>query len=65
MTDGQDGILVPAGSVEQLAEALIRLMDDSQLRHQYGAAAKANMQRYAQSAIMQQWVTLFDSLEKI
>ena len=65
VTDGQDGILVPAGSVEQLAEALIRLMDDSQLRHQYGTAAKANMQRYAQPAIMHQWVTLFDSLEKI
>lgn len=41
VVDGETGTLVPAGDVAALADALQRVLADSDLRAQYGAAARA------------------------
>jgi len=59
LTDGVDGFLVPQGDVDALAERLSRLMNDTELRKQMGAAAYAASDRYDEDKIMAQWEKLF------
>jgi glycosyltransferase involved in cell wall biosynthesis len=40
ITDGVDGLLVPAGDAERLASAVRRLLDDARLRRRLGGAAR-------------------------
>ena len=40
VSDGSSGLIVPAGSLEQLLGALNRLIDDAGLRRQMGQAAR-------------------------
>jgi glycosyltransferase involved in cell wall biosynthesis len=40
VTDGDTGVLVPAGHAEALAEALVRLLSDRELAKRFGAAAR-------------------------
>lgn len=40
ITQGKDGLLVPPGNAEVLADAMLRLMEDHGLRHALGAAAR-------------------------
>ncbi|MEU5052535.1 stealth conserved region 3 domain-containing protein [Streptomyces sp. NPDC021096] len=62
LTDGQDGILVPLGEETELAAALVRLMDDDALRHEMGAAALANVGRFTDSTVGQEWNRLLEEL---
>ena len=41
--DGEDGFLVDAGAVDQLADALARLAEDAALRQRMGAAGRARV----------------------
>jgi glycosyltransferase involved in cell wall biosynthesis len=43
ITDGENGILVPAGDAEALAGAILRLFNDPELRERLGAAARARV----------------------
>ena len=43
ITDGEDGILVPAGDAGVLAGAILRLFKDPELRERLGAAGRARM----------------------
>ena len=45
VTDGVNGLLVPAGNPELLAAALDRMLGDAQLRESMGAAARATYER--------------------
>lgn len=61
--DGEDGILVKqVGDVEGLAKALLKLIEDDELRHRMGANAKKNIARYEEVRIMSKWENLFDCL---
>ena len=60
--DGEDGILVENGNVEQLAEAISTLITDTDKRVAMGKAAKQNVLRYSQENIMKQWESLFYKL---
>ena len=59
ITHGEDGLLVPNGDVEQLAEALIDVMKHEEKRQYMGAAAKKHVKRYLPEQIMPLWDTLF------
>lgn len=62
--DGENGLLVEKENVEQLAEKLIVLMNDDNLRKKMGANAKENVKRYLPENIVPQWDELFKSLLK-
>jgi glycosyltransferase involved in cell wall biosynthesis len=62
ITHGQDGLLVPAGTVPALAEAMRRLMRDPQLRQTMGTAALAKAASYDVDAIARRWEVLLQDL---
>ena len=44
VVDGQTGVLVPAEDVDSLAEGVLRLLRDSEMRARFGAAAKQRVE---------------------
>ena len=62
ITDGVDGFLVPSGDVHALAEKLMALMSDENLRKRLGQHARQTAQRYDMAVLADQWTALFDSV---
>ena len=62
ISDGEDGVLVEAGNVEKLADAICILIENEAMRKQMGAFAHRNAARFLESNIMCRWIELFDSL---
>ena len=62
ISDGKDGLLVENGNVQEMADALVRLMADEPLRHLMGEAGMKNVQRFSIEKIAERWKVLFDSL---
>ena len=60
--DGVDGFLVKEGNIEELAQKLLVLMQNANLRNQMGSAAYAHSERYSQERVMKQWTELFDEV---
>lgn len=60
--NGVDGFLVEDGDIEQLAQKLVVLMQDANLRKQMGSAAYAHSERYSEERVMKQWTELFDEV---
>lgn len=53
--DGKNGVLVEAGNVEALSEAMAQLLGDPERRSQFGQAAMEIRTRCAIGAIMKKW----------
>ena len=64
ITDGVDGLLVPSGDVHTLAEKLMVLMSDDNLRRRLGQQARQTAQRYEMTTIANQWIALFEKIIK-
>ncbi len=64
ISNKKDGILVPNDDIPALAQALITLIEDDQLRQTMGTNAKENVKRYLPEGILQQWDQLFKSVVK-
>ena len=56
------GRLAPVGDIKQLAQKLILLMEDQNLRKELGDNARKEIRQYLQSEIMIKWDSLFHSL---
>ena len=56
------GILVENRNVLKLAEAILTLMDDKDLRKKKGEIAKIKSANFSKSKIMAQWMDLFAEL---
>ena len=63
ITDGVDGLLVPSGDVHALAEKLMVLMSDENLRRRLGQQARQTAQRYDMATLADQWETLFEKVK--
>lgn len=64
ITDGVDGLLVPSGDLHALAEKLMVLMTDENLRRRLGQQARQTAQRYEMTTIANQWIALFEKVIK-
>lgn len=62
ISNGEDGILVENGNVNQLADALLKLIADASLRSAMGANAKVNVQRFSIEVIGDKWKKLFEEV---
>ena len=62
ISDGEDGILVENGNVNQLAEAMLKLITDDNLRIAMGSKAKVNVQRFSIEVIANKWKKLFEGI---
>ncbi|MQY07508.1 glycosyltransferase [Actinomadura macrotermitis] len=62
ITDGVDGLVVPAGNITAFAAALHTLIEDGELRRKMGRAARDSVQRFAPDLVAARWEGLFDLL---
>ena len=58
----EDGLLVPSGNVDSLADALHQMMSDDNLRRQMAKNAVKNVQRYQLNVVCRHWQKLFESI---
>lgn len=54
----KNGLLVPQGDVDALAEALSRLLSSEELRREYGQTGSRLVQRFSKETVMRQWTDL-------
>lgn len=58
----EDGLLVPSGNVDSLANALHQMMSNDNLRRQMAKNAVKNVQRYQLNVVCRHWQKLFGSI---
>ena len=60
--DGEDGFLVPLADTDALAEKIITLAKDQEMRKRFGQAAKINCQQFSPEKVGEMWLKLFSAL---
>ena len=63
VTDGDDGLLAANQNIKSLAEKMLLLCADTNLRHAMGVKAKQNAMRFTNELIMEQWKRLFMAMK--
>ena len=58
----EDGLLVPSGNIDALAEAMHQMMSDDNLRQEMAQIAIKNVQRFKLNEVCQHWQRLFESI---
>ena len=56
----ENGMIVPDGDIDGLAEAMIRLMKDEELRKRMGENAKKVVETYSEEKVMSKWIKLYE-----
>ncbi|MEU5876821.1 glycosyltransferase family 4 protein [Spirillospora sp. NPDC047279] len=64
ITNGVDGLLVPAGNVEELTATLRKVMADEALRHRLGDQARRSSQAYDPPLVATRWHDLLTDLTR-
>lgn len=59
---GENGFLVKDGDIKAYAEALLKLMDDVNLRREMGRRAYEDSRQYLPEVVMKQWTDLFEEM---
>lgn len=62
INNGNDGLLVENGNIDELTNKMILLMKNSEKRFEMANCAVQNVKRFAMDKIAMQWKSLFDSL---
>lgn len=65
IVEGENGLIVPDGDIEGLAEAIVRLMEDEELRKRMGENAKKVVETYSEERVMRMWVNLFEEISRL
>ena len=60
--DGIDGVLVPPQDVDALAQAILRLLDDEDLRNRLAQRTQDISRRFSQESVLAQWDAVIDSV---
>lgn len=58
----ENGLVVPDGDIDGLAEAMIRLMKDEELRKRMGENAKRVVETYSEERVMGSWEDLYEEI---
>ena len=59
---GINGLLVPNGDIQALADAMMKVMEDEAYRKMLSLNARKVVDTYSEQAVMSQWVRLFTSI---
>lgn len=62
ITNGENGFLVNVGDLEELANRIIQLIQNEDLRKCMGKSAKKHSEKFSEEKIMEQWKTVFMQL---
>lgn len=62
VNNGETGILVPKNDTEKLADAIISMIENEEMRHMMGANARLESKRYLPDNIMPLWHDFYKSL---
>ena len=60
--DGENGVIVPDGDIDVLAEAMMKLMGDDELRKRMGEEAKKVVETYSEEKVMSKWIKLYEEV---
>lgn len=60
----KNGFLVENGNIQGLADAMMKVMDDEELRKRMSEEAKKVTETYSEEKVMKQWIELFQDLLK-
>ena len=61
---GVNGILVPEGDIQCLADSIIKVIENPALKHALGNNSYKNSSEYNKEAVMKRWTSLFNSLAR-
>ena len=61
---GERGFVVKNGDIQGLADAMMALMSDKELRQKMGENAKKVVEIYSESRVMSMWVELFEEISR-
>lgn len=59
---GINGLLVPNGDIQALADAMMKVMEDEAYRKMLSLNARKVVDTYSEQAVMSQWIRLFSSI---
>lgn len=60
--DGENGVIVTDGDIDALAEAMVKLMGDDELRKRMGEEAKKVVETYSEEKVMSKWMKLYEEV---
>lgn len=60
IVEGENGVIVPDGDIDGLAEAMISLMKEEELRKRMGENAKRVVETYSEEKVMAKWLQLYE-----
>ena len=60
--NGEDGVTVPFGDIDEYARQLHHLLEDKNLRRKYAKRALDSVKKFDKQTIMQQWASLFERI---
>ena len=58
--EGENGLVVSDGDIDGLAEAMVTLMRDDELRKRMGEEAKKVVETFSEAKVMDKWVRLYE-----
>lgn len=62
ITDGENGLLVEPGNIEELASKILFLINNKEKRNEMGLKAFQSSRNFQMSYIIKEWISLFNSL---
>ena len=61
VSDGKDGFLAISQNSDDLAKKILLLLQDKELRLQFGQNAKQNSLKFSTAVVMKKWINLLHS----
>ena len=65
VSEGENGLIVPDGDIDGMAEAMVRLIKDDDLRKRMGEDAKKVVEKYSEDRVMGLWVNLYEEISRL